>query len=146
MYITLFPGGASGKESACQWRRCKRRDLNPWVGKIPWRRKWQPTPVFLPGKFHRQRNLAGYSLWGHKELDTHTHTHTHTHIYFIVGSLYLLIPSLILSVPQLWQPPVGTLYLLIYFYFLWSFFFVFQNLYIKKSHMVFVFLWLTYFT
>ena len=131
MYITLFPGGASGKESACQWRRCKRCDLNPWVGKIPWRRKWQPTPVFLPGKFHRQRNLAGYSLWGHKELDTHTHTHTHS--YLIVGSLYLLIPSLILSVPQLWQPPVGTLYLLIYFYFLWSFFlFVFQNPYIKK--------------
>ena len=36
------------------------------VGKIPWRRKWQPTPVFLPGESHGQRNLAGYSPWGHK--------------------------------------------------------------------------------
>ena len=41
-----------------------------WVGKIPWRRKWQPTPVFLPGESHRQRSLAGYSLWGCKESDT----------------------------------------------------------------------------
>ena len=40
------------------------------VGKIPCRRKWQPTPVFLPGEFHGQRSLAGYSPWGHKELDT----------------------------------------------------------------------------
>ena len=51
---------------------------------IPWRRKWQPTPVFLPGEFHKQRSLVGYSLWGCKESDTtkqliHTHTHTHTH-------------------------------------------------------------------
>ena len=42
----------------------------PWVGKIPWRREWQPTPVFLPGKFHGQRSLVAYSLWGRKELDT----------------------------------------------------------------------------
>ena len=42
----------SGKESTCQCRRCKRRGFNPWVGKIPWSRKWQPTSVFLPGKFH----------------------------------------------------------------------------------------------
>ena len=41
-----------------------------WVGKIPWRRKWLPTPVVLPGEFQGQRSLAGYSLWGHKELDT----------------------------------------------------------------------------
>ena len=40
-----------------------------WVGKIPWRREWLPTPVFLPEEFHGQRNLAGYSLWGHKESD-----------------------------------------------------------------------------
>ena len=42
----------------------------PWVGKIPWRRKWLPTPLFLPGEFHGQRSLAGYSPWDHKELDT----------------------------------------------------------------------------
>ena len=64
-----FPGGANGKESACQCRRCKRHGFNPWVGKNPWSRKWQPTLAFLPGKFHRQRSLVGYSPWGHKELD-----------------------------------------------------------------------------
>ena len=64
-----IPGGASGKEPACQCRRLKRQWFNPWVGKIPWRREWQPTPVFLPGKSHGQRSLAGYSPWGHKELD-----------------------------------------------------------------------------
>ena len=51
----------SGKESACQCRRCR---FDPWVKKILWRRKWQPTPVFLPGKFHGQRNLVSYSPWG----------------------------------------------------------------------------------
>ena len=56
-----FPGGASGKESTCQCKRCKRHRFNPWVRKIPWRRKWQPTSVFLPGKFHGQRGLMGYS-------------------------------------------------------------------------------------
>ena len=62
-----FPGSASGKESACQ---CRRLGFDPWVGKIPWRRKWQTTPVFLPGESHEQRRLVGYSLWGHKGLDT----------------------------------------------------------------------------
>ena len=47
-------------------RRC---EFNPQVGKIPWRRKWQPTPVFLPGKSHEQRSLACCRLWGHKESD-----------------------------------------------------------------------------
>ena len=77
-----FPGGSVGKEPACQCRRHKRHGFNPWVRKIPWWRKWQPFPVFLPGKFHRQRSQTGYSQWGHKELDmterAHTHTHTHT--------------------------------------------------------------------
>ena len=47
-----------------------RHRFDPWVGKIPWRRAWQPTPVFLPGESHGQRSLAGYSPWGHKESDT----------------------------------------------------------------------------
>ena len=55
-----FPGDASGKEPACQCRRCR---FHPWFGKILWSRKWQPTPVFWPGKFHAQRSLAGYSPW-----------------------------------------------------------------------------------
>ena len=53
-----FPGGASGKESACQYRRHNRCEFNPWVRKIPWRRTQQPTPVFLPGKSHGQRRLG----------------------------------------------------------------------------------------
>ena len=43
--------------------------FDPWVGKIPWRKEWQPTPVFLPGESHGQRSLAGYSPWGHEEMD-----------------------------------------------------------------------------
>ena len=62
------PGGAFGKESTCQGRRRQRHALDPWVGKIPWRRKWQPNPVFLPGKFQEKRSLADYSPWGHNEL------------------------------------------------------------------------------
>ena len=56
-----FPGGTVGKESAYQCRRPKRCKFDPWVGKIPWKRKWQPTPVLLPGKSHGQRNLVGDS-------------------------------------------------------------------------------------
>ena len=59
-------GGSDGKEPACQCRRC---GLDPWMGKIPWKREWFPTPIFLPGEVHGQRSLAGYSPWGHKELD-----------------------------------------------------------------------------
>ena len=58
--------GASGKESVCQCRRCKRPRFNPWVGRIPWRRAWQLTPVFLPGESHGQRSLAGYSPEWHR--------------------------------------------------------------------------------
>ena len=64
-----FPGGASGKEAACQYRRCKRHRFNPWVGKIPWSRKWHSSLVCLPGRFHEQRSLASYSSWGCKESD-----------------------------------------------------------------------------
>ena len=53
-----FPGAASGKEPACQWGRHKRWGFNPWAGKIPWRRAWQPTLVFLPGETHGQRSLC----------------------------------------------------------------------------------------
>ena len=65
-----FPGGASGKESACQYRRCTIFAINPWVGTIPWRRKWHPTPEFLLEQFHGEGSLAGYSPWGHKVSDT----------------------------------------------------------------------------
>ena len=65
-----IPGGSSGKESTCPCQRLKRHGFDPWVGKIPWRRKCQPTPVFLAWRSHGQRGLAGYSPWDHKELDT----------------------------------------------------------------------------
>ena len=58
--------------------------LYPWVGKIAWRRGWNPTPLFFPGAFHGQRSLAGYCPCGHKELDTTEWlTHTHSHICYI---------------------------------------------------------------
>ena len=62
----------------------KRHGFDPWVGKIPWRRKWQPTPVFLPGEFHGQKSLVGHSPWGRKELDTTERLSTHTGISFQV--------------------------------------------------------------
>ena len=70
-----FPRCRSGKESICPCRRCKRLGFDPWVGKIPWGRKWQPTPVFLPGKSHGHRSLVGYSPWGCKESDTTERLH-----------------------------------------------------------------------
>ena len=60
-----LPWWLSGKESAYQCRKC---GFDPWVRKILWRRKWQPTSVFLPGKSHGQRSLAGYSPWDHKRV------------------------------------------------------------------------------
>ena len=62
------------KESACQSKRHRRQRFNPWVGKIPWSRRWQLAPVFLPGKFHGQRSLTGYSPRGRRESDVTKHT------------------------------------------------------------------------
>ena len=59
-----FPGGSDGQSVCLQ---CGRPGFDPWVGKIPWRRKWQPTPVLLPGKSHRWRSLVSYSPWGHRQ-------------------------------------------------------------------------------
>ena len=70
-----LPWWLGGKESACN---AVDTGLIPWVTEIPWRRKWQPTPVFLPGESHGQRNLAGYSPWGRKELDMTEQPSTHT--------------------------------------------------------------------
>ena len=63
-YAVRLPKWCSGKESACQCRRRKRWGFHPWVRTISWSRKWQSTPVFLPGKFCGQRSLAGYTPWG----------------------------------------------------------------------------------
>ena len=72
------PRGLSGKESACQCRRSKRCRLDPWVGKISWSRKWQPTPIFFLRKPHRQKILMGQSPWGVKESDMTERLSTHT--------------------------------------------------------------------
>ena len=80
LYTSMgFPGGTSGEKPTCQCRRCKRTRLDPWIGKIPWRRAWQPTPVSLPGESHGQRNLATVHRMAQsqirlKRLSTHTYT------------------------------------------------------------------------
>ena len=83
-----FPGGASGKEPTCQYRRCKRHRIDPWVRKIPWRRTGKPTPVFLPTEAHGQRSRAGCSPWdttasdlAHTHISIHRHTQTYTYIH-----------------------------------------------------------------
>ena len=85
--------------------------FNPWIRKISWRREWQPTPVFLPGKFYGQRSLVGYSSWGRKESDMMEHTCTHDLVWyfhkfwvsircpeFLLTSLFLLLINNYLSV------------------------------------------------
>src|SRR5574337_155407 len=74
-----LPRCLSGKDSTCQCRRRRRGGFNPWVRKIPWRRKWQPTPVLLPGKSHGQSSLVGCSPRGHEESDTTERLHFHFH-------------------------------------------------------------------
>ena len=63
--LLRLPWWLSGKDFACQ---CWRPEFDPWVGKTAWRRKWLPTPVFLPGKLHGQRSLEGYIPWGGKSV------------------------------------------------------------------------------
>ena len=93
-----IPSWFSGKETTCQSRRHWRCWFDPWVGKILQRRKWQPTPVLLPGKSHVQ-SLLGYSPWGHKELDMTerrsvcTHTHKHTRVLSLSVSTHGLVVS-----------------------------------------------------
>ena len=65
MLYVDFLGGGSGKELYCH----NRHGLDPWVGKTPWKRAWQLTPVFLPRESHGQRSLANYSPWVHTESD-----------------------------------------------------------------------------
>ena len=74
--IWEHPRWLSGEES-CQCKRCRRREFNPWVRNFPWRKKWQPTPIFFLGKSHRQRKLAGCSSWDLKEPHTAEIEHTH---------------------------------------------------------------------
>ena len=92
--ISGFPRWLSGKECACQCKRCRRCRFDPWVRKIIWRRKWQPTPVFLPEKPHRQRSLVGYSPWGHRIWHNWATEHVHIHISLsLSGQLVITLES-----------------------------------------------------
>ena len=73
-----FPGGSEVKASACNVGDL---GLIPGLGRFPWRRKRKPTPVFLPGESHGQRNLVGYSPRGRKESDTPERVHFHFHTW-----------------------------------------------------------------
>ena len=78
------PRWHSGEKSTGQFRKCRRpqrRRFDPWVGKIPWRKTWETTSAFLPGKFHGQRSLAGYSPKGSQRVkhDEKLSTHAHGH-------------------------------------------------------------------
>ena len=99
LVICLFITGeshskwCSSKEIACQCRRHKKLRFDSLVGKIPWSRKWLPTPVLLPGNFHGHRSLEGCSPWGHKESDTTERAQAHTRIcrfFFNMGTDYLI--------------------------------------------------------
>ena len=74
--LTSIPSDSNGKASVCN-AGDQRPVFDPWVGKIPWRRKWQPTSVFLPGKSHGPWSLVGYCSWGRKESDTTERLHFH---------------------------------------------------------------------
>ena len=135
----------TGKESACQCRRWKRRRFDPWLGKVPWSRKWQPTLIFLPGKFHTQKSPEDDSPWvAESDRAEHMYTASTTDcflLWFITGywvwfpvpysrtwlfihsvynSLHLLIqtPNPSLSpFPSPWQPQVYLLCPWVYFCF-----------------------------
>ena len=97
-----FPGGLVVKESTCQCRSCRKHWFDPWVGKIPWRRKWQPTPVFLPGESHGQWNLAGYSLWGRKESNMIEQLSTHAHSAYLNYYLNKILSYLAMPCLSMW--------------------------------------------
>ena len=99
---------ANGREPASQCRRRRRPGFNPWVRKIPWSRKRQPTPVFLPGKSHRLRSLAGYSPWGRKSwtwLSMHAHTHNQYRWFFCDERCCKILKTELMGKTGLSRPP-----------------------------------------
>ena len=72
------PGGLVVRNPFANAGNTGKHGFDPWVGKVPWRRNWKPTPVSLPGGSHEQRSLAGCSPWGHKESGMAEHEHTRT--------------------------------------------------------------------
>ena len=73
--------------------QCRRPRFDTWVGKIPWIREWQPTPV-LPGEFHGWRSLVGYGPWGYKKLDTTKAIgHSTAHMYIWASQVVLVVKN-----------------------------------------------------
>ena len=79
----------SGKEFTCPRSRCRRHRLDPWVGQVPWSRKWQPIPVFSSGESQGLRSLAGYSPWGHRESVTMERVRKHARLPSAVCAVYI---------------------------------------------------------
>ena len=105
--IMDFPGGSEGKSICLQYGR---PGFDPWVRKIPCRRKWQPTPVLLPGKSHGQRSLVGYSPWGHKEtrLSDFTFTFSTNEVATIPFPIYIpCLPQPLICFQKIFAHIVG---------------------------------------
>ena len=88
-----LPREHSGQKSSCPCRRCRRRGFDSWVGKIPWKRNWQPTPAFLLGEFQGMRSLVGCSPWdckrvGHDGACVCVRAHTQTHTIHLSSSFF----------------------------------------------------------
>ena len=98
-YFPLLPGGISGKQPSCQCRRCKRHRFDPWVQKMPWRKKWQPFSIILAWRIPRAEEHGGVQSMGSQRVGhnwsnlVHTHTHTHTaRCFFLVMRVCSLWP------------------------------------------------------
>ena len=102
---------ASDKEHACQCRSHNRLGFDPWVGKIPWSRKWQPTPIFLPGRSHEQRSLVGYSPLGLATVQTWLKRHStspNSCIFHTQILIYAAAAKSLQSCPTLCDPMDGS--------------------------------------
>ena len=99
-----FPGGAVVKSPPANAGDARGAGSIPGLGRSPWTRKWQPTPIFLPGKLHGQRSLVGYSTWGCNESDRTEHTHTHTPSYSTLKSRDITLPTKVCPVKAMVFP------------------------------------------
>ena len=97
LFLVGFPGGSDGKKKKKICLQCRRPGFDPWIKKIPWRREWLPTPVFLPAEFHGQSSLVGYSPWCHIESDT-TEWPTWTLSLVVIGFQVLCCSSAYMNI------------------------------------------------
>ena len=99
-----FSGGSSDKQTSWQCRRHKRCKFDPCIGKIPWRRAWQPTPIFLPEESHGQKSLSSYSPWDCKESDmTEATYHAFMQLIWYINTCFRDIYTVVNSVPSLYR-------------------------------------------